>query len=150
MSSPNVKSPKVARTRNAGTFTEADYFQAIRSALRDAFRYWKPAQIALQNARFRYMLPSGKTIWAFRCADCGRGFRREGVHIDHVEPVGALRDLAHLADFVRRLTPEDPAAYKIRCVKVCHAAKSGEERAARANAQAGQTALLLSGPQSDL
>lgn len=131
----------VPRTRNGGQWTEAAYWGQIRSVLRRHFRFWKPAQIALQRARIRYTTKSSRQIWAYKCAVCSKFFQRQGVHIDHKEPVGVLTDLAHLPDFMRRLTPEDPDAFQINCLK-CHDAKTAEERAARVNAKAGQLVLL--------
>ena len=42
---------KVERTRNANTWTEAKYWGHIRSHLRRAFRFWKPATDAKLKAR---------------------------------------------------------------------------------------------------
>lgn len=127
---------KVTRTRNAGTWTESAYWGALRSALRRTFRFWKPAQSALRAARVPYV--HGRQKWAFRCADCGQLFKRAGVEIDHVIPVGSLRCLQDIAGFVARLTPEDPNAYRVRCI-ACHAAKTANDRAARAIRAAAQS-----------
>jgi hypothetical protein len=51
------KKPKkiiAERTRNAGTLTESQYWSKIRSALRNAFRYWKPMMITLEAASRPY------------------------------------------------------------------------------------------------
>lgn len=123
------KGARVARTRNSGTWTEAQFWGAVRGVLRRIHRSWKPAQAALRAARVRY---PGKhnAKWAYLCADCKRLFRRRGVQIDHQEPCGELTDLAHLAEWVGRLLPEDPKAYRVRCLK-CHQKKTDGERQAR-------------------
>jgi hypothetical protein len=41
---------KVEKTRNGNTWTEARYFQQIRSFMRKAFMYYIPIQKALENA----------------------------------------------------------------------------------------------------
>jgi len=120
------KRPQVPRTRNGGTITEAAYWSMLRSGLRRTFLWWKPAQTALRAARIPYNGPNGQK-WAFICADCNGRHLRKNVHIDHVEPCGALTDFAHVGDFVRRLTPESPDAYRIRCHS-CHQKKTNEER----------------------
>lgn len=121
-----MKSP---RTRNAGHWTEAQFFGALREALRRIARFWRPKVIALERARVDY--PRGKLRFAYRCAECGRLFRREGVEADHVVPAGSLRSLADLPGFVERLLPESPDAYRVLCKRICHAAKTRAENAAR-------------------
>lgn len=120
------KGRKVARTRNAGTITEAAYWGMLRSGLRRLFRFWKPAVKALHAARVPYSGKHGQK-WAYLCADCNKLFKRDGVQIDHVEPVGALTCLDHVPGFVARLTPEDSSAFKIRCTR-CHQTKTNQER----------------------
>lgn len=122
------RASRVPKTRNAGTITEAAYWGMLRSGLRRLFRFWKPAVLALHAARIPCSGARGQK-WAYVCADCRRAFPRKLVQIDHVEPCGALTELSHLPDFVRRLTPEDPKAYAVRCL-ACHQAKTNAERAA--------------------
>jgi 5-methylcytosine-specific restriction endonuclease McrA len=105
---------RVERTRNAGTWTEAQYWGRLRSALRNTFRYWKPAAIALKRAKRGNM---------FICAACGAACKREGVEVDHITPCGQLTRPEHIAGFLERLTPEDPAAYQVLC-KECHSVKT--------------------------
>lgn len=120
---------RVPRTRNDGQWTEAAFWCHLRSTLRRAYRFWKPGIAALNAARLPYRGIKGQK-WAYLCADCQKIFRRKGVQIDHVEPVGELTRLEHIADFIRRLTPENITAYKIRCLK-CHQAKTDSERTSR-------------------
>lgn len=117
---------RVARTRNAGTWTEARYWQTLRSGLRRMFRFWKPAIAALQAARVP-CTGKNRQKWAYICADCKRLFPRKEVQIDHVEPVGSLLCLEDVAGFIKRLTPEDPAAFAVRC-RCCHQQKTNQER----------------------
>jgi hypothetical protein len=109
---------RVERTRNGGTWTEAQYWGRLRSALRNTFRYWKPAAIALKRAKRGNM---------FVCAACGAAFKRDSVNVDHVTPCGQLTRHEHIAGFLERLTPEDPAAYQVLCT-VCHNVKTRMER----------------------
>lgn len=108
---------RVARTRNGGTWTEARFFSHVRSALRMAFRWWKPGLDALKAAKV------GK---GYLCASCGKVFPRKEVEIDHLIPVGALTQLEHLPAFLARLTPEGKEAYAVLC-KACHQAKTAND-----------------------
>lgn len=133
---PSTKTPtkptkraKTQRTRNGGAWTEAMFWQAVRSGLRAKFRFWKPAIMALNAARTPYGGKHGAK-WAYLCADCGRLFRRKGVQIDHAIPCGKLSCFEDIPGFLERMTPEDPKAFSIRCLK-CHAAKTAVEREAR-------------------
>jgi len=40
---------------------------------------------------------------------------------------GALTDYAHVGEFVRRLTPESPDAFRVRCL-TCHQLKTNSEK----------------------
>lgn len=120
------KRRRIERTRNAGTQTEAAYWGSVRSCLRRAFRFWKPAQEALRRAR---VARSGKhnAKWAYLCCDCQKLFRRRGVQIDHLIPCGSLTSFEHVGEFLRRLTPESADDYAIRCTD-CHQKKTTSER----------------------
>jgi 5-methylcytosine-specific restriction endonuclease McrA len=120
---------RVVKSRNAGQWTEARYWQAVRSALRRGFRFWGPAKAALMAARVAAPGPRGRK-WLFLCAGCGKLFLRRQVQIDHVVPCGQLTCLEHIPGFLARLTPEDPAAYAVRCTH-CHQRKTDGERQAR-------------------
>lgn len=110
---------RVARTRNGGTWTNARYFSHLRSALRMAFRWWKPALTALKRAKV------GKL---YLCAGCGKLFPRKQVQIDHTIPAGSLSCYGDIAGFLERLTAEDPDAFKVLCRARCHQAKTDAER----------------------
>ena len=120
------KKERVPKTRNSGTWTEAQYWGRIRSCLRRMSLFWKPAREALQSARVACAGPRGQK-WAYVCADCGKLFQRKLVHIDHIEPCGKLTEYAHIGDFLRRLLPEGKDAYAVRCLS-CHQAKTNAER----------------------
>jgi hypothetical protein len=125
-SGPKRKRKLVERTRNACTWTEAEFWTRIRSCLRRMSIYWRPAREALHAARVPFHGPRGQK-WAFLCADCQKLFKRSSVQLDHVNPCGALKSYEDIGAFLERLLPEDPNAYRVRCTK-CHQAKTNRER----------------------
>ena len=112
---------RVAKTRNAGTWSESAYWSAVRSALRRGFRFWKPLQNAAKVARVAKSGPRGQK-WAFLCADCGKLFPRKNVQIHHVIECGQLKRPEDLAGFLERLTAEGTDSYVVLC-KACHKAR---------------------------
>ena len=121
---------KVPRVRNAGTWTEAEYWSRLRSCLRGMFRWWLPARAVLRRARRAANGVRGARVkWVYECAAChGCTFIRREVEVDHVIPCGSLRSLADLAAFVERMTPEAESGFQVLC-KSCHQTKTNKERA---------------------
>lgn len=111
----------VPKTRNAGTMTESQYFQRIRSALRNAFRYWKPMLKALEEAS-RPCKGCAHRL-EYQCANCKKWFARRQVEIDHIEECGSLSCWEDVVPFIQRLTREELEAYQIMC-KPCHKEKT--------------------------
>jgi 5-methylcytosine-specific restriction endonuclease McrA len=129
MTKKKPKSQRAARTRNANTMTEAEYWGKIRSALRKAFAYWKPAQEAVKQAECgtRTNPETGRQKKVYLCAVCGNADFREEMHIDHIDPCGSLRTADDVAPFLDRLTCEDPFKFQL-LHKTCHQAKTNEGR----------------------
>lgn len=121
---------KVKRTRNLETMTEAEYWGKVRSALRKAFAYWKPAEAALKAAQCGHKLntETGRHNQAFRCAGCDGLFLRGEMYKDHIDPVGTLKAPEDLAPFLASLTEEDPSKFQALC-KPCHQRKTNSDRA---------------------
>lgn len=111
-----VVSPKVPRTRNLSTETEAQHFGKIRSALRNLTRFWKP----IQEARKRAKVGKGKTA-KYLCAMCNK--LHDKAEVDHLIPSGSLRSYADLPGFCARLFEENPDNYQVLC-KECHVKKT--------------------------
>ena len=116
-----VKNPKVPSTRNANSMTESEYWGKVRSALRKAFAYWKPAQEALKMAECgtRKNPKTGRDRKIYRCAACGEADFPEQMQIDHIEPCGSLKSLWDIAPFLDRLTCEDSSKFQV-LHKTCH------------------------------
>lgn len=120
---------RVARTRNANTMTEAEYWGKIRSALRKAFAYWKPAQAVLKKAECgtRVNPRTGRQKKVYRCAACLQADFREDMQIDHINPCGSLRSPEDLVPFLERLTCEDSSQFQL-LHKKCHQQKTNQRR----------------------
>lgn len=102
---------RVPRTRNNGTWTEAQFFAYVRSSLRNAFRYWKPIQACRKRVRKKI----GVKQYVYQCESCKEYFDK--IEVDHNPPVGSLKSYEDLAGFLERLTAED--GYRALC-KQCH------------------------------
>lgn len=115
----------VPRTRNAGTWTEAQYWGAIRSHLRRGFKFWKPITATKLAARRKYEGENKRQKWEYQCAICGEWFNSKEVQVDHIVPCGSLKCYEDIAGFVERLTAEE--GYRLLC-KPCHQEVTNEER----------------------
>jgi len=115
--------PRVPKTRNAGTMTEAAYFGFIRSSLRRAFRFWKPITKCKNDAR--RPVKKGRQKWEYQCNACKGWFKGSETQVDHIIPIGTLKCYNDLPGFVERLTAED--GYQLLC-KGCHQEKTNAER----------------------
>jgi len=119
MSTVSRKNQRVERTRAGGEWTEARYWQFIRSALRQASRRWPPiARHALESARRPYVGPNHRQKWEFCCEVCREHYKRTEVQVDHIIPVGSLKSFDDLPGFVQRLFCEEEGL-RIVC-KRCH------------------------------
>lgn len=119
---------KIKKTRNNGTWTESQYFSAIRSALRSKFRYWKPMTEALNLASRKSQSTNKRVKKEYQCNHCKKWFQRKLVEIDHIYPVGSLKSYDDLVPFLKRLTVEDISSYQILCKK-CHFIKTKKDNA---------------------
>lgn len=105
----------VEKPYNNGTLTESQFWGKIRSALRNAFRYWKPMMVALENSSRPYKGVNKRQKKEYQCAECKEWFKRTEVQIDHIIPVGSLKGYKDIEVFIKNLTVEDPKAYQILC-----------------------------------
>lgn len=125
---------KVNRTRNAGTWTESQFESAIRSALRQKFKYWKAGNKAVERHSRPYTGSNKRRKIEVQCQRCFEWFPPSSIEKDHIIPVGSLKDpktgrmtAQSLWDFLHRLVEEDPEKYQPLC-RECHKLKTKEER----------------------
>lgn len=118
---------RVPRTRAGRQWTEARYWQFIRSGLRMMWNkypakhaYKKKRQIRVEGETWRY---------EYMCEGCGLQFRDHAIQVDHIEPAGSLTCYEDLPGFVERLFCEEDNL-QILCGG-CHAEKTKGERDGR-------------------
>lgn len=113
------KTTRVARTRAGGTWSEAQYWQFIRSGLRQLSRRWPPVtRLVWNESRRPYVGPNKRQRWEFQCAVCAKWYMRKEMQADHIQPCGSLKSWEDLAGFTRRLLVET-AGLRILCAE-CH------------------------------
>jgi len=117
----------VPRTRAGNTWTEARYWQFIRSALRQAysrypvkFQVKKAAERTVEGCRHKY---------EYQCAECSDWFMGKETQVDHIVPAGKLSSYRDIAGFCKRLFCEADGM-QVLCTE-CHQKKTNAERKAR-------------------
>ena len=68
-----------------------------------------------------------KQKFEYQCNHCKDWFKDANVQIDHIIPVGSLLDWDDVVPFLKKLIPEDAAAFQVLC-KECHQVKTNKER----------------------
>ena len=117
----------VPRTRAGNTWTEARYWQFIRSALRQAYsRYPVKFQVKKEAER---TVTGFRHKYEYQCAACSGWFTGKEIQVDHIEPAGKLSSYKDLAGFVKRLFCEADGM-QVLCLE-CHQSKTNAERKAR-------------------
>jgi len=117
-----VKKPRVPRTRNAGTMTEAAFWSMIRSALRQKSRWWKPIAECKKLARRINKSKNKRQKWEYQCKKCSKWYKSDQVNVDHIEQAGSLRSYDDLPGFVETLFCEQDNL-QVLC-KSCHDEKT--------------------------
>ena len=113
----NMPTPTL-KSRASGRWTEARFWQFLRSALRQASIRWPPKADAMRAARRPYDGANPRQKWEYLCADCGAWCMGKNVAAHHVEPCGTLRSYSDLPAFVRREFCEVDG-YEVLC-QDCH------------------------------
>lgn len=117
--------PRVVKTRNHKTMTEAGFWSFIRSSLRQKSRFWKPVQEAKRLSRRIYKGDNKRQKFEYQCAKCNNWYPEKDVNVDHIEPVGILRNANDLPGFVERLFIESHGL-QVLC-STCHDEKTKKE-----------------------
>lgn len=113
------------KPRASGTMTESAFWSFIRSALRQKSRWWKPIQMVKLKARRKYTGPNKRQKYEYKCNKCKKWFPDKQVNVDHILPVGTLKKLEDLLQFVERLFCEEENL-QVLC-STCHDQKTSKE-----------------------
>jgi 5-methylcytosine-specific restriction endonuclease McrA len=117
---------KAERTRAGATWTEAKYFQFIRSGLRMLWQKWPVKWQVLEEARRPSTIGDKRTKWEYQCKSCKQWFLGKDVQVDHIVPAGTLKTFEDLPLFVSKLLVEKDGL-QVLC-SACHNIKTKEER----------------------
>ena len=107
-------------------WSEAKFFQFIRSGLRSKWTRWPPKFEVLNAARREYQGDNKRQKYEYKCAKCRKHYPQKEVSVDHIEPVGTLRSFDDLPEFCRRLFV-GTSKLQLLC-KRCHDKKTAAER----------------------
>lgn len=118
----------IPKTRNLNSLTESQFWGFLRSGLRRQFRYWKPMLEAKRLVKRPYTGTNKRQKFEYQCNHCKNWFKESDTQIDHIDPVGSLLAWEDVLPFLKKLIPEDPAAFQVLC-KPCHQQKTNTERA---------------------
>lgn len=120
----------VELTRNGGWETESEHMAKIRSALRNASKFWKPALAALEAAGRPYTGMNKRIKKEYQCKECKEWMVRAKVEINHIVACGSLKNYDDVILFLQRLFCENASDYEILC-KECHLRVTKEQREAQ-------------------
>jgi len=116
------RASKVIKNRNAGTMSEAVFWQFIRNTLRRRSLAWRPISLTREKAKRKYTGPLKRQKYEYQCNVCKNWFKATEIAVDHIIPVGSLTCAADLPAYVENLFCE---AHNLQCIcKTCHDAKS--------------------------
>lgn len=121
------KTNRVERTRAGKQWTEAQFWQFIRSGLRKLSVRWPPANEALKKSRRQYIGENKRMKWEYQCNICKQWYPQRQVLKDHIIPCGSCRSYQEVASFVKNLLVEIDG-YQIVCEQ-CHQIKTNQENA---------------------
>ena len=127
-----LRGPRVPRTRNDGTMTEAQYWGWIRSQFRRMSMKWRPIYAKYKDSRRAATIEDRKK-WGNRikfthqCDECKLWYPRSEIAVDHTVPCGSLRSYQEAGEFLERLLVERDGL-KLLCTDKCHSEKTAAER----------------------
>lgn len=121
------KRNRVPKTRAGGEWTEAGFWQFLRSGFRGMSRRWPPiVRHALHAARRPYLGENKRQKWEYECCFCHQWFKGTEVKVDHITPAGRLVSWEDVEPFLRRLFVEKEEL-RVTC-QPCHNLRHEEEK----------------------
>jgi len=129
--SKKVKKSRVEKPFNHGAMSVSGFWSFIRAALRQKSRWWKPILECKKAARRPYKGPLRRQKWEYKCAECGNYFPEKRISVDHIHPLGSLKDYSDLPHFVKTLFCEIENLQTLH--DECHNKKTKLEKDERKN-----------------
>lgn len=101
-------------------WTTSRFWSFVRSALRRSWSRWPPKYQVLNKAK--RTVEGQRHKYEYKCSECEQWFKAKEVEVDHIVPVGSLKDYPDLPAFVERLFVNEEG---LRCIcKPCHRKKT--------------------------
>lgn len=135
----NMTKQKPEKKRNGGQWTRSRFESFIKSALRAATRRWPQKHQALKDACVGKKLnrATGKEIFHYKCAGCGKLFKGADVAVDHIEPVvNPKTGFVSWDVYIERMFCEADG-FQVLC-HTCHGIKTQNEREERKRCKSSQ------------
>lgn len=107
-------------------WTKSRYFGFIRSCLRRAWSKYPVKFKILSDARRPYSGEDKRTKWEYQCHKCNEWYKSKEVQVDHINPVGSLKEYEDLPRFVATLFCSSDNL-QVLCSE-CHKLKTAEDR----------------------
>jgi 5-methylcytosine-specific restriction endonuclease McrA len=114
-------------------WTTARFWTFVRSSLRQAWNKWPPKYKVLNDAKrpaeYEWYNDEGRKLnvkWEYKCNNCNDYYMGKNVSVDHIIPVGSLKDYSDLPEFTERLFASEDEL-QVLCDE-CHDKKTLEER----------------------
>lgn len=123
-----TKKSRKARTPPFAAYpawSDAKFWSFIRSGLRSKWSRWPPKYEVLAAAKRKSKSENKRLKYEYQCAACRGWFPNSAVSVDHINPVGTLRDYDDLPSFVRRLFV-GVEQLQVLC-SACHSIKTRED-----------------------
>lgn len=120
-----IKKQLVVRTRNAWTWTEAEFWSKIRSSLRKLSMFWKPITNYKKSKQKPYKWPKKNQKYVYECERCKGIYASAEVEINHIVPAWSLKSSDDLKWFVDRLFTE--TWFECLC-KNCHLVETKKQK----------------------
>lgn len=116
------KTNRVPKTRANNEWTEASFWNFLRSGLRRMSMRWPPlARHALEDVKRPNESENKRLKWEYQCRECDGWFPRKQVNVDHIEECGQLKSWDDFQQFGARLFCEADGL-QVLC-KECHEMK---------------------------
>lgn len=108
-------------------WSEARFWQFMRSGLRGMHNRWPPKYQVMNEGKRPYTGPDKRIKHEVHCQGCDKWFAgTASVQCDHIIPTGSMRNWEEFLEFTKKMFTSK-AGYQRLCSE-CHATKTAQER----------------------